>query len=102
LYGIFNKRKKLKATWLKSAHTNQARKAMEVKNLATHLKNRPEQLREAKKTGTKIIGYFPGNYVPEEIIYASGRRASELAEKINLVVAFFNDSSIDFRKRIRQ
>lgn len=45
---------------------------MEVRNLATHLKNRPAQLREAKKNGTKIIGYFPGNYVPEEIIYASG------------------------------
>jgi benzoyl-CoA reductase/2-hydroxyglutaryl-CoA dehydratase subunit BcrC/BadD/HgdB len=29
-------------------------------------------LKEAKEKGTKIIGYFPGNYVPEEIIYASG------------------------------
>jgi benzoyl-CoA reductase/2-hydroxyglutaryl-CoA dehydratase subunit BcrC/BadD/HgdB len=45
---------------------------MEVKNLVTHLENRPMQLREAKKNGIKIIGYFPGNYVPEEIIYASG------------------------------
>jgi benzoyl-CoA reductase/2-hydroxyglutaryl-CoA dehydratase subunit BcrC/BadD/HgdB len=26
---------------------------------------------EAKEKGVKIIGYFPGNYVPEEIIYAS-------------------------------
>jgi benzoyl-CoA reductase/2-hydroxyglutaryl-CoA dehydratase subunit BcrC/BadD/HgdB len=40
--------------------------------LATHLKERPVQLEEAKKEGVKIIGYFPGNYVPEEIIYASG------------------------------
>jgi benzoyl-CoA reductase/2-hydroxyglutaryl-CoA dehydratase subunit BcrC/BadD/HgdB len=36
------------------------------------LKDRPAQLREAKKKGVKIIGYFPGDYVPEEIIYASG------------------------------
>jgi benzoyl-CoA reductase/2-hydroxyglutaryl-CoA dehydratase subunit BcrC/BadD/HgdB len=45
---------------------------MEEERLATYLKDRPEQLREAKKNGVKIIGYFPGNYVPEEIIYASG------------------------------
>jgi benzoyl-CoA reductase/2-hydroxyglutaryl-CoA dehydratase subunit BcrC/BadD/HgdB len=51
---------------------NQVRKAMEVERLATYLENRPSQLREAKKNGIKIIGYFPGNYVPEEIIYASG------------------------------
>ena len=45
---------------------------MELINIANHLKERPAQLMEAKKNGTKIIGYFPGNYVPEEIIYASG------------------------------
>jgi benzoyl-CoA reductase/2-hydroxyglutaryl-CoA dehydratase subunit BcrC/BadD/HgdB len=45
---------------------------MEIKRLTTYLENRPSQLREAKKKGIKIIGYFPGNYVPEEIIYASG------------------------------
>jgi benzoyl-CoA reductase/2-hydroxyglutaryl-CoA dehydratase subunit BcrC/BadD/HgdB len=45
---------------------------MEETRLATHLRDRPAQLREAKKNGVKIIGYFPGNYVPEEIIYASG------------------------------
>jgi benzoyl-CoA reductase/2-hydroxyglutaryl-CoA dehydratase subunit BcrC/BadD/HgdB len=45
---------------------------VEEKRLATHLKDRPAQLREAKKNGVKIIGYFPGNYVPEEIVYASG------------------------------
>ena len=45
---------------------------MEEKRLATYLKDRPAQLGEAKKNGVKIIGYFPGNYVPEEIIYASG------------------------------
>lgn len=45
---------------------------MEEKRLVAYLKDRPAQLREAKKNGVKIIGYFPGNYVPEEIIYASG------------------------------
>jgi benzoyl-CoA reductase/2-hydroxyglutaryl-CoA dehydratase subunit BcrC/BadD/HgdB len=30
------------------------------------------RLREAKEEGKKIIGYFPGNYVPEELIIASG------------------------------
>ena len=42
------------------------------KHLANHLRDRPASLKEAKDKGTKIIGYFPGNYVPEEIIYASG------------------------------
>jgi benzoyl-CoA reductase/2-hydroxyglutaryl-CoA dehydratase subunit BcrC/BadD/HgdB len=45
---------------------------MKEERLAIHLRDRPAQLREAKKEGVKIIGYFPGNYVPEEIIYASG------------------------------
>jgi benzoyl-CoA reductase/2-hydroxyglutaryl-CoA dehydratase subunit BcrC/BadD/HgdB len=45
---------------------------MDDKHLADHLRNRPTELREAKAKGTKIIGYFPGNYVPEEIIYAAG------------------------------
>jgi benzoyl-CoA reductase/2-hydroxyglutaryl-CoA dehydratase subunit BcrC/BadD/HgdB len=45
---------------------------MEEQRLADHLRNRPAQLEEMKKNGAKIIGYFPGNYVPEEIIYASG------------------------------
>jgi benzoyl-CoA reductase/2-hydroxyglutaryl-CoA dehydratase subunit BcrC/BadD/HgdB len=45
---------------------------MEWKDLTTYLGNRPAQLREAKKKGIKVVGFFPGNYVPEEIIYASG------------------------------
>ncbi|MGD8787530.1 MAG: 2-hydroxyacyl-CoA dehydratase family protein [Phycisphaerales bacterium] len=45
---------------------------MEHKELDIHLAKRPAQLEEVKKKGVKIIGYFPGNYVPEEIIYASG------------------------------
>jgi benzoyl-CoA reductase/2-hydroxyglutaryl-CoA dehydratase subunit BcrC/BadD/HgdB len=45
---------------------------MQEERLATHLRDRPAQLREAKERGIKIIGYFPGNYVPEELIMASG------------------------------
>ena len=45
---------------------------MQEERLAIHLKERPSQLLEAKNKGVKIIGYFPGNYVPEELIYASG------------------------------
>lgn len=40
--------------------------------LETHLKERYAQLLEAKEKGARIIGYFPGNYVPEELIVASG------------------------------
>jgi benzoyl-CoA reductase/2-hydroxyglutaryl-CoA dehydratase subunit BcrC/BadD/HgdB len=45
---------------------------MQEERLAMHLRDRPAALREVKKSGVKIIGYFPGDYVPEEIIYASG------------------------------
>ena len=41
-------------------------------NLATYLESRPEELRKDKEQGIKIVGYFPGGYVPEEIIYAAG------------------------------
>lgn len=40
--------------------------------LAEHLDNRPAQLLKAKSTGVKVAGYLPGNYVPEELIYAAG------------------------------
>ncbi len=40
--------------------------------LADLLRDRASQLEAAKQKGIKIIGYFPGNFVPEEIIYASG------------------------------
>jgi len=45
---------------------------MEDFDLTLYLKRRPEQLMRAKEEGTKIIGTLPGNYVPEEMIYASG------------------------------
>jgi len=40
--------------------------------VAELLHNRPEAIKKAKEKGTAIIGYFPGGYVPEEIIHASG------------------------------
>jgi benzoyl-CoA reductase/2-hydroxyglutaryl-CoA dehydratase subunit BcrC/BadD/HgdB len=46
--------------------------AVNKEHLAAHLRDRPAKLKEAKDKGVKIIGYLPGNYVPEEIIYASG------------------------------
>ncbi|MBN1191012.1 MAG: 2-hydroxyacyl-CoA dehydratase [Dehalococcoidales bacterium] len=45
---------------------------MQNERLDIHLRERPAQLEEAKRKGVKVIGYFPGNYVPEELIYASG------------------------------
>jgi benzoyl-CoA reductase/2-hydroxyglutaryl-CoA dehydratase subunit BcrC/BadD/HgdB len=45
---------------------------MPDQHIAAHMRDRPNSVREAKERGVKIIGYFPGNYVPEEIIYASG------------------------------
>ncbi|MBN1190126.1 MAG: 2-hydroxyacyl-CoA dehydratase [Dehalococcoidales bacterium] len=40
--------------------------------LRNHLRDRPNQLQEASKNGIKVVGYFPGNYVPEEMIHAAG------------------------------
>ncbi|MBN2076890.1 MAG: 2-hydroxyacyl-CoA dehydratase [Dehalococcoidales bacterium] len=45
---------------------------METEILDKHLEDRPAQLTKAKEKGIKVVGYFPGNYVPEELIYASG------------------------------
>lgn len=41
-------------------------------SLAAHLEERPARLAEAVKKGVKVIGYFPGGFVPEELIYAAG------------------------------
>ena len=45
---------------------------MEWNNLDAYIKERPAELLAEKEKGKKIVGYFPGNYVPEEIIYAAG------------------------------
>jgi benzoyl-CoA reductase/2-hydroxyglutaryl-CoA dehydratase subunit BcrC/BadD/HgdB len=41
-------------------------------SLSKHLVDRPASLVMAKEQGRKIVGYLPGGYVPEEIIYAAG------------------------------
>jgi benzoyl-CoA reductase/2-hydroxyglutaryl-CoA dehydratase subunit BcrC/BadD/HgdB len=43
-----------------------------IDNLSTYLKDRVSELEKLKKQGTKIIGYVPGGFVPEEIIWAAG------------------------------
>ena len=45
---------------------------MSIESFDSHLQERLSQLKAAKDKGTKVIGYFPGNYVPEELIIAAG------------------------------
>jgi benzoyl-CoA reductase/2-hydroxyglutaryl-CoA dehydratase subunit BcrC/BadD/HgdB len=45
---------------------------MQEERIEAHLRDRPAELEKLRKSGRKIIGYFPGNYVPEELIYAAG------------------------------
>lgn len=44
----------------------------ELRQLADGAKARATELQELKKRGKKIVGYFPGGYMPEELVYASG------------------------------
>lgn len=43
-----------------------------LESLDIRLKTRARELEELKAAGHKIIGYYPGGYVPEEIILACG------------------------------
>lgn len=45
---------------------------MQNEQLSRYLSDRPAQISRAKENGRRIIGFFPGNYVPEELIYAAG------------------------------
>ena len=45
-------------------------KAME--RLADHLARRPIELRRKRDAGAKIVGYTPGGFMPEELVYACG------------------------------
>jgi benzoyl-CoA reductase/2-hydroxyglutaryl-CoA dehydratase subunit BcrC/BadD/HgdB len=45
---------------------------LELKGLSEHTKARAAELEELKKQGKKIVGYFPGGYMPEELVYACG------------------------------
>jgi len=41
-----------------------------LESLDVHLKNRAAELEELKARGQKIIGYYPGGYIPKEIMLA--------------------------------
>jgi benzoyl-CoA reductase/2-hydroxyglutaryl-CoA dehydratase subunit BcrC/BadD/HgdB len=41
-------------------------------SLDDYLRNNLALISEAKNKGVKVVGYFPGNYVPVEIIHAAG------------------------------
>ena len=43
-----------------------------IEDLSTHLRNRALELRKLKETGVKIVGYFPGGFVPEELVSSCG------------------------------
>ena len=45
-------------------------KAME--KLSSHLATRAIELRKMKEGGSKILGFTPGGYMPEELVYACG------------------------------
>ncbi|MFH1624006.1 MAG: 2-hydroxyacyl-CoA dehydratase family protein, partial [Pseudomonadota bacterium] len=40
--------------------------------LSAHMEERYRDLRKKRSEGVKIIGYTPGGYMPEELVYASG------------------------------
>ncbi len=44
----------------------------ELRRLAGGAKARAAELQELKNRGSKIVGYFPGGYMPEELVIASG------------------------------
>ena len=43
-----------------------------MKRLSDHLATRLTELTRLRKSGTKLIGYAPGGYMPEELVYAAG------------------------------
>lgn len=43
-----------------------------MKELEEHLRTRIDEIIKIKRQGKKIIGYLPGGYMPEELVYACG------------------------------
>ncbi len=43
-----------------------------MNELKEHLAGRPFELKQAREKGTRIIGYVPGGFMPEELVYAAG------------------------------
>ena len=40
--------------------------------LQEHVANRFDELNQARENGVKVIGYVPGGFMPEELVYAAG------------------------------
>ena len=45
---------------------------MPASSTATLVTERLHKIQDQSREGKKVVGFFPGNYVPEEVIYASG------------------------------
>jgi benzoyl-CoA reductase subunit C len=43
-----------------------------MKSFSTYFEERMSELRKLKKEGKKIVGYVPGGFMPEELVWASG------------------------------
>ena len=43
-----------------------------TRELVSHLDTRLLDLKKIKDRGTKIVGYTPNAYMPEELVYGSG------------------------------
>jgi len=43
-----------------------------MKDLSTYLEERGSELSRLKKEGKKIVGYVPGGFMPEELVWAGG------------------------------
>jgi benzoyl-CoA reductase/2-hydroxyglutaryl-CoA dehydratase subunit BcrC/BadD/HgdB len=43
-----------------------------MEQLLAHVRERPIELRNLKENGSKIVGYVPNGYMPEELVYACG------------------------------
>jgi len=48
--------------------------------LQGHVRSREKELLSEKRQGRKVVGYLPGNFVPEEIIWAAGAAPVCLSE----------------------
>ena len=49
-----------------------------MQKLDEHLRTRVDGLTKIKKEGGKVIGYLPGGYMPEELVYACGATPIQL------------------------
>jgi benzoyl-CoA reductase/2-hydroxyglutaryl-CoA dehydratase subunit BcrC/BadD/HgdB len=57
---------------LLGAANEQQRAGVIAAHMDLLLRQTREALKRAKRDGTKVVGFFPGGFVPEELIYASG------------------------------